>query len=150
MHRIFHLTLAGFFIFASATLADETRVPMPTISKGQGEQCVEPTPIMRRDHMTFLLHQRDATVRSGIRTRKHSLIGCVQCHVKNEADGRFIPIDAPGQFCDGCHRYAAVEIDCFQCPATTPDSGSGMHSPSAGFDMEAMTALVRGSAGAAP
>ncbi|GMQ95874.1 MAG: hypothetical protein BMS9Abin14_344 [Gammaproteobacteria bacterium] len=98
-----------------------TRVPMPIITKGKGPQCVEPTDVMRRDHMKFLLQQRDATVREGIRTKKYSLTGCVACHVQRDAQGQAIPINAPGQFCEACHRYTAVRMDCFECHATTPD-----------------------------
>ena len=102
--------------------AADTRVPMPVITSGKGQECVEPTDVMRRDHMTFLLHQRDATVREGIRTKKYSLAGCVECHVQRDAQGQSIPINAPGQFCEGCHRYTAVRMDCFECHATTPDA----------------------------
>ena len=101
--------------------AADTRVPMPTISKGKGKECVAPTDVMRRDHMKFLQHQRDATVREGIRTTRFSLTGCVACHVQRDAQGQAIPINAPGQFCEACHRYTAVRMDCFQCHATTPN-----------------------------
>ncbi len=112
------------FLAISTTLvaAEETPVPMPSISKGEGQQCVEPTDVMRRDHMNFLLHQRDATVRQGVRTTKYSLVGCVDCHVQRDAQGNTIPVNAPGQFCQSCHQYAAVSLDCFECHATTPDS----------------------------
>jgi len=98
-----------------------TRVPLPVITKGKGPQCVEPTDVMRRDHMKFLVHQRNATVRQGIRTKKYSLTGCIACHVQRDAQGQAIPINAPGQFCEACHRYTAVRMDCFACHATTPD-----------------------------
>ncbi len=116
--------LAFLSIFATLVVADETRVPAPSISKGKGDQCVEPTDVMRRDHMNFLLLQRDATVHRGVRTRKYSLIGCIDCHVGRDAQGQAIPVNAPGQFCESCHRYAAVSMDCFECHATTPDSGT--------------------------
>ncbi len=85
-------------------------------------QCVEPTDIMRREHMDLLLHQRDKTVRQGIRTEKHSLKECVDCHVKRDEQGAFIPINAPEQFCRACHEYASAKVDCFDCHATTPDT----------------------------
>ena len=69
------------------------------------------------------MHQRDETVHRGIRTRKHSLKECIECHVQRDDAGSTIPVDAPGQFCQSCHEYAAVSMDCFQCHATTPDSG---------------------------
>ena len=33
-----------------------------------------------------------------------------------------IPVNAPGQFCESCHTYAAVKMDCFECHATVPDA----------------------------
>ncbi len=100
------------------------RTPVPQISRGQGERCVEPVQSMRRDHMRFLQHKRDETVRLGVRTKKYSLKECISCHVKKDAGGKSIPVNAAGQFCASCHAYAAVNIDCFQCHATTPDSGN--------------------------
>ena len=118
-------------LFTTLVVADETRIPTPSISKGEGEQCVEPTDVMRRDHMNFLMRQRDATVHQGVRTTKHSLTGCVDCHVQQDAEGKAIPVNAPGQFCESCHQYAAVSLDCFECHATTPDSASAAVSASA-------------------
>ena len=87
----------------------------------QGEVCVEPVDVMRRDHMDILFHQRDRTMYSGERDSKHSLIGCLSCHTQKNDQGKFIPINAEGQFCQVCHAYTAVKIDCFECHATTPD-----------------------------
>ena len=42
---------------------------------------------MRRNHMELIKHQRDATVHDGIRGTKHSLAGCIDCHVVPRADG---------------------------------------------------------------
>ena len=85
------------------------------------EQCVEPTEFMRKNHMDLLIHQRDKTVHQGIRTSKHSLVGCIACHAEREADGSFIAIDAEDQFCQNCHAAVAVDMDCFQCHATKPE-----------------------------
>jgi hypothetical protein len=115
------------FLAASgvATAAADNRVALPTppparsqVSKTQG--CVEPTEVMRKNHMRFLLHQRDETVHEGIRTKKFSLVECVNCHSSDDQNGRPIAINAPGQFCQSCHAYTSVHIDCFQCHATTP------------------------------
>ena len=67
---------------------------------------------MRRNHMRFLKHQRDDTVRAGVRGARHSLKDCVDCHA-SPATGSVIKADA--DFCSSCHRYAAVSIDCFEC-----------------------------------
>ncbi len=110
---------------------------MPELPRGKGDACVAPTEVMRRDHMKFLLHKRDRTVYEGIRTPEFSLVKCVDCHVQKSHEGGFIPVDAPGQFCEVCHTYTSVRMDCFECHATKPDSGSvpgndalsGVHRP---------------------
>lgn len=86
----------------------------------QGEMCVEPTDIMRRDHMEFILHQRDATVHQGIRTSRHSFKGCIDCHSANDEQGALIRHDDERHFCAGCHQFAAVRIDCFECHTDRP------------------------------
>ncbi len=101
----------------SATLSADTLEQM----RADGLQCVEPTEIMRKQHMEFLLHQRDLTLRQGIRTEQHSLNQCVECHVQKNNQGEFIPINAPEQFCASCHTFVSVAVDCFDCHATTPD-----------------------------
>ena len=77
--------LAGLFATSVAFAAEPTkpaRVSLPTVNvnKDKAEQCVEPTEVMRRDHMQMILHQRDETMHQGIRTVKHSLKNCVNCH----------------------------------------------------------------------
>ncbi len=110
----------------AAALADPPELP-----RGRGDACVAPTDVMRREHMDFLLHQRDRTVHEGIRTARFSLSGCVDCHVQQNVDGSYIPVDAPEQFCDTCHRYASVKLDCFECHATTPSTGLSALAPGA-------------------
>jgi len=83
-------------------------------------QCVEPTDFMRRNHMELIKHQRDETVHEGIRATSHSLAGCIDCHVQYDAQLQAVGVNASGQFCAGCHQYAAVSLDCFQCHATVP------------------------------
>ena len=93
----------------------------------KGEACVEPTDVMRRSHFAFILHQRDDTVHRGIRTSKHSLKGCVDCHAAADEQGRYAPINAEGQFCQSCHAYTATKIDCFECHATKPAADVAAH-----------------------
>mgnify|MGYP000879448542 CR=1 FL=1 len=101
--------LALVHVHASA----ESRTPLPALQKAQaGTQCVEPADVMRRNHMRFLKHQRDDTVRAGVRGARHSLKDCVDCHA-SPTTGSVIKADA--DFCSSCHRYAAVSIDCFEC-----------------------------------
>ncbi len=96
----------------------------PIIPPAKGDQCVADTALMRTDHMDLLNHQRDDTVIDGIRNQPFSLVGCVDCHAQTTADGTPIRIDAEGQFCQSCHQYAAVKIDCFSCHAAIPDQAS--------------------------
>ncbi len=96
----------------------ENRPVIPKASKG--DQCVADTEIMRKDHMSLLNHQRDETVIEGIRSEPYSLVSCVNCHAQTDTSGQAIRIDAEGQFCESCHSYAAVKIDCFTCHAAKP------------------------------
>lgn len=102
--------------------------PSPSIPQGKGEQCVEPTDLMRKNHMDMLMHQRDATMREGVRTKKHSLVECIDCHVVPNEKGEYPQYGTNEHFCSTCHNYASVSIDCFQCHATKPDNTEYRHS----------------------
>lgn len=105
-----------FFSFTAAA-----GVPVPDIPDAiKGEQCVEETGFMRRNHMKLLSHQRDDTVHLGIRTQKHSLKNCFTCHVVTGANNQPVTVKDPRHFCRECHDYAAVQIDCFQCHTSVP------------------------------
>lgn len=108
--------LAALGLHSSATAESEYL----TFPKAKGEQCVEPTDVMRRDHMKFLLHQRDDTVQRGIRTKQYSLIECIGCHAASDDNGEFLRVDAPGQFCQSCHGFTGVKMDCFECHSAKP------------------------------
>jgi len=91
-------------------------IPQPA-KPANASDCVEPVDIMRRDHMNFLLHQRDATVLEGKRDGKYSLVGCMDCHNATEPAETVVRYPDPQHFCAGCHLYASVKIDCFECHA---------------------------------
>ena len=110
--------LGGLSISLAAEDTDESLPKLPPATRG--ETCVEPLDVMRRDHMTMLFHQRDRTVYEGERSAPHSLVGCLSCHTQRDSQGSYIPINAPGQFCESCHSYASVKMDCFECHATRP------------------------------
>jgi len=96
-------------------------------SKAAGmEHCVAPTDVMRRYHMEFLKHERDETVREGIRGVKYSLAQCVDCHASADERGNPVPINGEGEFCQRCHAYVAVDLPCFQCHRTIPE-GQGVN-----------------------
>ena len=97
------------------------RVPKPVINIDKPGRCVEDTATMRREHPDMLKHQRDLTMREGIRTRQHSLKECVQCHASTSTGS---VLGAKG-FCQSCHDYASVRLDCFGCHASKPKLASG-------------------------
>lgn len=104
--------------------------PKPVIEKAvKGEQCVEDTDYMRRNHMKLLDHHRDKTVIEGVRTKQHSLKGCIDCHASAKTGS---VAAAKENFCVSCHTYAAVKIDCFDCHSTKPESSSASHSMTSG------------------
>ena len=131
------LLVAFFALSISPQLsADEAQsssfgnVNLPNVITPQNvQQCVEPTDVMRRNHMNFLQHQRDKTVLDGIRTKKYSLTGCINCHAQAGEDGKIVRAENPEYFCTTCHQYASVKIDCFEChsdqPAAKADQLSG-------------------------
>jgi hypothetical protein len=92
----------------------------PVVKIHRGEQCVEPTDDMRRNHMKYILHQRDRTMHQGIRTTKHSLKGCVDCH----ADPATSSVLGQDGFCSSCHEYASVKVDCFTCHTDKADKAA--------------------------
>jgi predicted CXXCH cytochrome family protein len=94
---------------------------LPVIPMGQGDSCVEDTDFMRRNHMDLLQHQRDETMKEGIRGKPYSLKECLSCHAVNGPDTIPVTVSSPQHFCRSCHDYAAVSIDCFQCHASRPE-----------------------------
>ncbi len=92
--------------------------PKPTIKIETSGQCIASTEEMRRDHMDMLKHVRDRTMRQGIRGEKASLNECINCHA-SKTTGSVLGKDG---FCQECHSYAAVKLDCWDC-----------HQPKAGY-----------------
>ena len=114
--------VVSLFVFAAERESSEMGqvvLPEPKLPM-LATECVEPTDVMRREHMKFLLHQRDATVIDGIRTRKHSLTGCIDCHNPHPQNGQAVHYEDPEHFCAGCHLFTGVKIDCFGCHADRP------------------------------
>jgi hypothetical protein len=113
--------ILALVLICATAVADEGSKLLPVIPPpAKGDMCVEPTDVIRRQHMQFLMHQRDDTVHGGIRGAKHSLTGCIDCHAQSDAQGAAIPVNAEGQFCETCHSFAGVGMDCFECHATVP------------------------------
>jgi len=118
--------LAGFVLglLCSLGLAHAGQAVEGSAKADKLESCVRDTPFMRRNHFELIKHQRDVTVHQGIRKTDDSLAGCVDCHVRRDAEGQPVAINAPGEFCASCHTYTAVTLDCFSCHATVPTGQS--------------------------
>ena len=116
--RVFAVLAVLLTLIPAQAIATET-YGMPKLDIGKGGHCVADPQWMRKNHMKVLFQQRDETVHLGIRDGKYSLKNCVECHASlrdNSVIGR------PDSFCEGCHRYEAVKIDCFECHSSKRSS----------------------------
>lgn len=102
--------LLSVMLAAAANAADKPAGP--NLDVGKGGKCVEEPQLMRKTHMNLLKHQRDETMHKGIRGQKNSLAECVECHASTKTNSVLGSNEA---FCQGCHTYAAVKLDCFEC-----------------------------------
>jgi hypothetical protein len=118
MRRAATLFLLGVLPWLTFSVWAGDGVPMPTITIANEGKCIAPTEEMRRNHMDMLKHQRNETMREGKRGMPASLNACIECHA-GKSTGSVIGKD---QFCESCHSYAAVKLDCWDC-----------HQPKAGF-----------------
>ncbi len=111
--------LIGFSLLSTSAVAE---TPFPTIHEPTDEsvKCIQPEDVMRREHMNYILHERDETMHEGIRGEPKSLANCINCHVEPNENGEIAGIETKEHFCNACHQYAAVQIDCFQCHADRP------------------------------
>ncbi len=85
--------------------------PKPVIRIENPGQCIAPAAEMRKNHMEMLKHQRDRTLRQGIRGEAASLNECINCHA-GKTSGTVTGQDG---FCQQCHSYVAVKLDCWDC-----------------------------------
>ena len=109
------LLLAGLAL--TLTGCGKVEPPAPhLVLEARGDQCVEPTDVIRRDHMKILMHERDEAKRHGRRNPYHSFVGCIDCHVSPTASRD----DPATHFCLACHEFNAVRMDCFQCHTDRP------------------------------
>ena len=120
MHKSL-ITLAGIaslalsaFAFAGEKPSFAPEIPHPT---NGSTECVEDEDEMKKNHMKYILHQRDATMHDGIRTKTYSLKECINCHVPKNSEVRY---GDEKHFCSSCHAFTGVSIDCFQCHMDRP------------------------------
>ncbi|MHB1677691.1 MAG: hypothetical protein ACYCSS_09180 [Sulfuriferula sp.] len=116
--------LIGLLLFSMTVAAGDAsdsagRVPEPVIAQGKGTACVRSTEYMRRNHMKLLLHERYQEVHYGIRDKNNSLENCVNCHASHKNNS---VLGTNQNFCQSCHSYAAVKIDCFECHSSKPQT----------------------------
>ena len=112
--------LAATVAFGADVAGAKTASIGPIIKITKGDRCVEPTDEMRRNHMKYILHQRDKTMHQGVRTTKYSLKNCIDCH----ADPKTNSVLGKDGFCESCHDYASVSIDCFSCHSPAREQAS--------------------------
>lgn len=118
-------SLLWLALVATALVGCDAGVPEPNLApaKAKSAQCVEPTADIRKNHRVYLDGHRDKTVIEGIRTTKHSLNECINCHVApTREDGSAVHYtdEKKDHFCASCHTYVGVKMDCFQCHADRP------------------------------
>jgi len=90
------------------------KIPHPT---NGSTECVRPEDEMKKNHMKYILHQRNETMHKGIRTDTFALHECINCHIEKNSSARF---GDSKHFCSSCHNFAGVTIDCFQCHNDRP------------------------------
>ena len=137
MNKIGRMVFGGMAVVAAGMLAVSAALAAgtsgakptlgPTVKTYKGDKCVEDTEYMRRNHMKLILHQRDETTHRGIRTQKYSLKNCIDCH----ADPTTKSVLGKDGFCESCHVYTSVSIDCFSCHSAAPEK-SGQPPKAAG------------------
>lgn len=100
--------------------AARAEVPAPKVPEPAAQGCIARPDVMRRTHMSLLMHQRDQVVHQGERDDRRRFDNCLACHVRPRADGSYPAADSRDHFCNTCHAYAAVSIDCFSCHNSRP------------------------------
>jgi hypothetical protein len=115
--RLFATVFLAAAALAGATQAGDSRVPQPKFSVDRSTQCVAPPDVMRRTHMDMLKHRRDRTVHEGVRGGDESLTRCIACHATTTNGAA---IGARDAFCQSCHAYVGVKLDCFECHQGRP------------------------------
>lgn len=118
MTRIARFVLAAVVAGMSlAASAEGSRVPAPRYTVDKSTTCVAPPEVMRRTHMEMLKHRRDRTVHLGVRGGDEALTRCLECHASKTTGAA---IGAPDAFCQSCHQYVGVRLDCFDCHQGKP------------------------------
>jgi hypothetical protein len=142
LRRVCGVWLAALLALPLAAIGDGDALPFSKLSIAEPQRhfsatqaCVEPEEEMRRNHMEYILHQRDETMHRGIRTRQYALEECINCHATKDDSGNYVRVEDSQHFCASCHTYASVSIDCFQCHSDVPVRASGLNGQQSGTDL---------------
>lgn len=137
--------LAVVALLGGGAGAADGRVPLPNLAKPTGDKCVEPTEIIRKNHPDFLKTQRDETMYLGIRDGKYSLTGCIECHAAADPKAADPTVKSIEPFCEECHAYAAVKLDCWSChnPKLTEAAKQAAQSLPLGTNHQALAAQIK-------
>ena len=117
MKALQSVLLALVLLVSGAAFAD---VAVPHLDIGKGGHCVNDPKFMKLNHGDLLKKQRYITVHQG-EIGRYSLIRCVNCHASRVNNS---VLGTNSNFCQGCHVYAAVKIDCFECHSSRPETVS--------------------------
>lgn len=110
--KLLHIFLAGCLpLWLAMPTSVSAGASKPVIKIENPGECIAPAEEMRRNHMEMLKHQRDRTMRQGIRGEKASLNECINCHASQKTGS----VLGEGGFCQECHSFAAVKLDCWDC-----------------------------------
>lgn len=114
------LALVFAWTAASAIADPGARTPRPAVVIESEDGCVAPPAEMRRQHPQMLANQKNRTVREGIRGERVEFKGCIACHASSE-NGSVVGTER--NFCQSCHSFVAVKLDCFDCHQPAPARG---------------------------
>lgn len=146
------LILLAALLAPAMQVVAESRFVTENSKAASLKRCVAPTVQMRRNHMDYLRHGRDDTVRDGVRGIEYSLFECIDCHASENSQGQSVSVTDEGEFCQACHGYVAVSPACFQCHRTTPAEqakgaklghNSGDSDPHEGLDIQLPAGIQR-------
>jgi len=124
------IVVAAALLLSLSVQAGSLLPDIPKAKRKYSEKtlCVKAKGDMRNNHMRYIMHQRDETLRKGIRTTQFSLKECIDCHNAPAEDGKVASAETSEHFCSSCHTYAAVSIDCFSCHNDKPANTQYRHS----------------------
>jgi hypothetical protein len=123
MTRFLAIVSVIFAVLALPATAQDGSWPYgPTLPEATGEPHPEGNEYMRKYHMELMKHDRDITMRDGVRDIDASLKECFDCHtVTDERTGDPVTYKDERHFCRTCHDFVAVKVDCFMCHRSTPE-----------------------------